>query len=222
MSALFRLRPPSEHRDAHDAVSRFRRLMWGLAAGIVWGAGVAALAVRENWEHPLLAGVAAFLFGVLFIHWGSGALLEGSAALMSQIHLPSGSTARPGYSKAEAMAARGRHDDAVELYREAAEARPEDPEPCLRIARLQRDETGELEEAARWFRRARGREGTTPELERLITEELVELYRKRMEEPRRAIPELARYVDRHGEEARGDWAREELERLKRELVDEEA
>lgn len=207
------IRRPSGHQRPAETLSRVSRLSYALIAGGLWGVAAAVVA-------PLEMALVIALFGVCTIYLGSGLIVEGGGALMSTIHLPSGSTRSPdrGYSRAETMAARGIYEEAVHIYETAAQERPDDPEPCLRLARLHRDETGRHEESARWFRRARRRQGASEDLDRQICRELIELYRRHMEKPRRAIPELARLAARHPDGPDGEWARREHRRLKEELV----
>lgn len=209
-----RIRRPRSHRQAGDVLSRFTRLTYALAAGVLWGGAAAISPYLPGW-----APGAIFALGSAGIYWGSGALLAVGGGLISTIHLPS-SASRPagaGYSKAEAMAARGLFEEAVHLYEEAAGADPADPEPCVRLAHLHRDETGDLEAAARWFREARRREGTGDDLDRQISRELIELHRSQMDDPRRAMPELARFAERFPEDPWTERVRDELRQLKEEM-----
>jgi hypothetical protein len=94
---------------------------------------------------------------------------------------------------------------------------PEDPEPYIRIARLKRDKLSQYEDAVFWFKRARNDSDISGGQELLVTQEMIEIYRDKLETPTRAIPELARIVDRFPEDQAAEWAQEELARLK-ELV----
>jgi tetratricopeptide (TPR) repeat protein len=96
------------------------------------------------------------------------------------------------YSAAQALAAQGRYREAVSAYELGAAESDGDPEPYLAIARILRDHLGELEGAGAWFRRARRDATLNKGLELLVTQELIELYTKRLGQPQRAIPELAR------------------------------
>lgn len=217
---LFRIQRPSVDRpDTLGSIQRFRVFFYALAAGILWGAATAWLAAEKGWAHPLLWGAGVFLFGLGFIYWGSDRLMRGSAGLMSHIYLPKdgGGPERPAYSDVEALAIRGRYDEALDRYRAIADARPADPEPRLRGARLLRDDADRPEEAIRWFREAREVEGAGPEAERLITEQIIEIYRRKLDRPTAALPELARYRERFPDGPAGEWARTEYRRLKEEL-----
>lgn len=213
--ARVRIRRPSTHRREGEVVSRVTRLAYALVAGVLWG-GAAAFSPRI----PGWAAGAILAVGSAAIYWGSGALLSVGGGLISVIHLPSGSSraAGAGYSRAEALAARGLHGEAARLYEEAADGDPIDPEPCLRLARLHRDGTGDPGEAARWFREARRREGAGPDLDRQISRELIELHRRRLDDPRRAMPELARFAERFPDDPWAEEVREELERLREEMA----
>jgi hypothetical protein len=94
---------------------------------------------------------------------------------------------------------------------------PEEGEPYLRVARLYRDRLEDLEEALRWFKRAIEEATLSKGQEILTRKEIAELLIHRMGEPRRAAPELARLTETYPETPDGQWAREELARIKDEM-----
>lgn len=59
------------------------------------------------------------------------------------------------FSDAQALVLRGLFQEAIDCYQGCAAEYPEDPEPCIRIARIYRDHLGSYEEAVTWVRRAR-------------------------------------------------------------------
>ena len=99
---------------------------------------------------------------------------------------------RAEYSQAQALAAQGRYREAADAYEIAAAESEGDPTPYIAIARILRDHLADYQSAAAWFRRARRDAVLTAGQELLVSQELIELYRERLGEPRRAIPELAR------------------------------
>jgi hypothetical protein len=107
---------------------------------------------------------------------------------------PSGATTphRAEYSQARALAAQGRYREALAAYELAAAESAGDPVPYVEIARILRDHVVDYEGAAAWFRRARRDATLAAGQELLIAQELIELYTKRLGQPHRAIPELAR------------------------------
>jgi tetratricopeptide (TPR) repeat protein len=127
--------------------------------------------------------------------WGITRVVVWIAMAVTSAYMdPSGASTphRAEYSQAQALAARGRYRDAVAAYEIAAAESGGDPVPYVEIARIHRDRLADYETAAAWFRRARRDATLGPGLELLVTQELIELYTKRLGQPQRAIPELAR------------------------------
>jgi tetratricopeptide (TPR) repeat protein len=206
--------------DLH-ARSRFLRLLfWGGVPGAVLGtaAGAAHALLREGslaWIPFLaLAGGLAVMAVVFLVSEGAG------AAAGSLFHPGQGKRRRSEHSWAASLAARGRFDEALAAYEDAAREDPSDPEPFLRGARLLRDDLRQPDEAARWFRRARERLSRGSAREMAVSRELVELYLRKGSDPRRALPELARLAELHAGTPLGDWALEEKGRI-RGLVEDE-
>ena len=118
-----------------------------------------------------------------------------------------------GYSHAESLALRGNYAAAIEAYQAAMTTHPGDPEPYLRIARIHRKELKQPEDAAYWYRKAR-REVALPAARDLgISRELVELYLASDDRPR-AIPELARIIEKFPDTPEGAWAEGLMAELK--------
>ncbi len=177
-------------------LGRFGSIQWG------WGGGI-VLAVT------LLGGVATYSAILWILH------LSGRAA--SKIYHPSGSSTprRREYSQAESFAARGDPEAAITAFELAIAEDGSDPTPYLRIARLYRDELKRFDNAAAWFKRAL-RDARMPAGTATLTRrELLELYEGKMGDPEKAAPMLARMAEELRETEEGDWAREELARIKR-------
>lgn len=193
-----------------DAAARVRALkIWLYAAGpggLVGFLG-GAFVGGSVWTGLLGAILAALGVGGLVF-----ALTEGAGWSVGRIHHPSGASTphRPEYSHAESLVVRKKYDEAMEAYREFIRESPEVPEPYLAIARLLRDELGRYEEAVRWFKRARAESRLGRQHEVLVSREIVEIYRRRMEAPLKAAPELARMRERFADTPEGEWAGREL------------
>jgi hypothetical protein len=87
------------------------------------------------------------------------------------------------------------YQEAIDAFEMAVLDDPSDPTPYIRIARINRDQTGSFEDAARWFKRSLN-DATLPSgLSYLIIRELVELYVTKLEAPNRAAPHLARVAE---------------------------
>jgi tetratricopeptide (TPR) repeat protein len=113
---------------------------------------------------------------------------------------------------------RGDHAGAIREYENAIASNPTDPEPYIRIARIHRRELSEPDAALRWFKRARSEVVMGRGQELLVTQEIIELYRDDLATPSRAIPELARLIDRFPDDPAVPAARQELARLRSELT----
>jgi tetratricopeptide (TPR) repeat protein len=189
-------------------------LLWSVIAGalgLVMGGLLGVFVVADGgppWVGALstFAG-AALAVGIVRAVVGSGTRVAGT------IYNPSGSATprRKEYSGAEALAAQGRHQEAITAFELALAEDPGDPWPYLRVARIYRDHLGRFEDAARWFRRAL-REATNCPL--LANRELVELYVHRMKEPGKAAPLLARMAEEMARTPDGEWAAAELLEVK--------
>ena len=167
--------------------------------------------------------VPGFIVGYLLVFLVTKSIVEGSGKTAGTIYHPSGRSTpvKHEYSYPESLAARGRYEEATIAYEAAVSEFPDDPEPYLRIARLYRDKLDLFEQAVHWFKRARNDSAISKGQELLASQEIIEVYRDKLHTPKRAIPELARLLDRFPENQSADWARAELARLKEQVrVDE--
>lgn len=164
--------------------------------------------------------IGAALLGMVLATGGVGifalVVTEGAGWSFARIHNPSGASTphRPQFSRAESLVARERYSEAIEAYEAFIRKHPDAPEPYLAVARLLRDELGRNEEAVRWFKRARREARLDRKQEMLVSREIVETYRSKMEAPLRAAPELARACERFAGTPEGERARKELAELK--------
>jgi len=165
--------------------------------------------------------VPGFLAGALLVYLITSGFVAGAASLMGKIHNPSAESTprRKEYSRAEALAVRGQYDQAIEAYEVALSEAPEDPEPYVRIARIYRDDLKRYDEALFWFKRARSDASIDRGRELLVAQEIIEIHSRRLGSPERAIPELARLIDRFPDDPVADWARGEMGRLKQQMWD---
>ena len=117
------------------------------------------------------------------------------------------------------MAVRGHYDDAIAIYQEVINEIPSDPDPYLRIAGLLKDKVSDPEKGAVWLQHAIQETELPGSWEMVIVRVLTELFRDRIGEPARAAPLLARIAERHEGSPDGEWAREELAKVKRLIAD---
>ncbi len=165
--------------------------------------------------------IPGFLVGAVVVYSITSGFVAAAASLFGKVYNPSAESTprRKEYSQAEALAIRGQYDEAIEAYEVALSDAPEDPEPYIRIARIYRDELRRFDDALYWFKRARSDATIEKGRELLVTQEIIEIYGKRLGEPRRAIPELARLIDRFPDDPVADWARGEMARLRKALTE---
>lgn len=210
-------RSESRDVDAGDRVARLRAMVWAVVIGAI-GVPISLLMADKVGAEPPLSYL--FLLGGPFagfvVYRLTIGLTMGGAAMMEQIHNPSGESTPVvrEYSKPQALAAGGHFREAIEAYGDAVAVYPEDPEPYLRIARILRDKLHEYEEAVTWFKRARAESKIDPGRELLVSQEIIEIYRRRLNAPVRAIPELARLIERYPGHPFQDAARRELAELR--------
>ena len=203
---------PKAPRD-FDAARRARILMaasWSLAGGAIgglagWFIGVGAL--------------IGFIVGFSVTLTVSLVIVEGAGKLVGTIHGPSGKSTPVvrEYSYPESLAIRGRYEDAIDAYQVCCTDYPEDPEPYVRVARIYRDNLSQYDEALLWFKRARTEATISRGHELLITQEIIEIYTRKLNTPERAIPELARIAQKYAGDPGGESAKQELHRLRKGL-----
>lgn len=218
----FAERQKGKLKDTNLAARAFR------LQGIVWGAYVAAITIFVS---SIAAGIAGIGPPVIYFMWLGGVLAGvlvsiislnvagGGAAVMGKIHNPSGKStpAVREYSRAQSLVKRGQYSEAVDAYEVAVVEFPEDPDPYIRIARVCRDQLRDYERSLQWFKRARVDAAIDMGRDLVVSQEIIELYRKKLETPRKALPELARIIERFPKHPQAEAAKRELERLRAEL-----
>jgi hypothetical protein len=196
--------------DAVGRAYRFKILGWSLFGGLPMGAAAGYAA-----GHMILGMLLAPLL-IFTVAWiVAGAAGKGATLL----HSPSGSSTprKKEYSRAEALAVRGEFQAAIDAYELEVLEAPKEGEPYLRIARLYRDRVGDMGKALRWFKKATEEGRLSKGQEILTRREMAELLIHRMGEPQRAAPDLARLAEAFPNTPDGEWAREELARIKEEM-----
>jgi tetratricopeptide (TPR) repeat protein len=212
----YRERPqdPQRLRDTDSAALAFRvKAAYYAAAGAVIG----GLGGAFKWGLPGFVLGAALGYALVF--FGVKFLVEGSGALAGKVYHPDGDSTphKREYSEPQALMLRGLFQEAIDCYETYVAEFPEDPEPCIGIARIYRDHLKRYDDAVTWFRRARQATSTDRGREVLVTREIIEVYLKKLGQPERAIPELARLADRFAGTREADLAKVEIERIRAEL-----
>jgi hypothetical protein len=168
----------------------------------------------------MLWGIPGFFIGWLVVAGVIWLLVIGvvgrAADAAGSVYMATGSStpAKRQYSQGEALAAQGKLDAAVAEYERNARQFADDAEPRLRLARLHRDKRSDYEAAARWFKDALALQTLENTTEIMVSRELVELYTHKLRDPRRALPLLARFAEKHGNSPTGDWARTQIRLIK--------
>jgi tetratricopeptide (TPR) repeat protein len=197
-----------KNTDSAVLVYQLRAAVYAMAGGIM----VAALMA---WKMGPVGFLIGFILGWSLAYVFIIALMHGAGAAAGVFYAPSGKSApaRREYSEAQALRVGGHYAEAVATYETFVAEFPEDPEPYLQIARILRDDLHQYGDAARWFRRARREARLTPGQELLVAQELIELYRHQLNEPGRALPELARIPQLVPGTPQAEAARRELAEL---------
>jgi tetratricopeptide (TPR) repeat protein len=178
-----------------DTISAER--LYKLRAGLYAIAGGVVMGMVLGWRFGTVIGMIGIPLGWTIAYVLILGLLEGAARTAQTVYAPSGAStpARREYSRAQALRAAGEYPEAVAAYEAFATEFPEEPEPYLQIAWILRDDLAAYGDAARWLRRARSEARLTLGQQLMVAQELIELYRHKLDEPQRAMPELARIAD---------------------------
>ena len=205
---------PKQVRDVDSAsqAQKLQALGWSMFGGTVVGLAGAMMFGTPGFLIGWIAGSALIFLVTVIVAGGAG---SASAALY--MNAGSSTPARREYSLGDALVAQGKFAPALTEFERCAAVYADDPEPRLRLARLQRDRLGDMEAAARWFREALAASAIDGGTESLVTRELTELFVQRMRAPERALPALARLAERQSGAASGAWARGEIAEIKRNM-----
>lgn len=209
---------PKKHRvrdvDASARVRKVKALGLALYGGVPIGAAAGYMA-----GHPFLG----LVLGPVLI-WTVAMAVTGIAGRgAGRLYMPSGSSTprRKEHSRAKAFAVRGEYEAAIVAYQDAILEAPEHGEAYLCIARIYRDVLKKPEEALLWFRRGLSDAELSEGQEILTRREMAELLSHHLQEPRRAAPDLARLAETYPRTRGGEWAKEELARIKEEMAGED-
>lgn len=202
-------------RDAAERAQLLRiTVLLGPAVLIIGGFTIFFLAGRKL--IPSWAAVALLLL-LPYLAWRIILLVEtatdrASAGLLREIFAARAEPTRTGFSRQEALAARGRLEEAAAAYRAHLLAVPGDVTAYVALARLLAGPLGDFagaEEA--WLSARRLRPG--PDWDRVITDDLIDLYQRTDQEGRLQV-ELARYADTQRGSRAGEAAGRRLRELK--------
>jgi tetratricopeptide (TPR) repeat protein len=196
--------------DAAERSYLLQAVALGSFAGLFGGIPAGVLLAAKLGGNPFLFAVVGFVLPIL-VAVGFSQIAARSAARAAQaLYNPTGTAVRREYSRADALVAQGKYEDAAAAYEAACLEHPEDPEPYFRLARLMRDHMERYDEAAHWFERARAESQLKGLQGLVISQELIELYIHKLRTPRRAIPELTLLCERFPGTPAAEAAQQEL------------
>jgi tetratricopeptide (TPR) repeat protein len=200
--------------NSADQSYRLSIALWSFVGGGLGTFVGFVVASAAGWS--VVAGsLSGCVLGFFGMYFGISMLAQLAASSVGSAVWPSGATTPREfeYSLGESLVARGRYEDARTEYLRNVEENPDNPELCLRVARLHRDHLKDYEGSVAWFRRAitlASNEGT----EYLAVRELVEFVVMKVDDPKRAFPDLARFAARYHGTERGEWAARYLSEVK--------
>ncbi len=218
-SEIERRKRPLKDVDAVERARFIKAAFWIAPASIVFFMMVMA-AASEIWgmspAMALLVGLVLGLAGPWLAYWFVYRyLIGGTASVIGRLYFSHDSSPRPPTSwRAQALAARGSHAEAVQALEEEAALYPDDPGPCLRAAALCLQELDDPETAVRFFLRAREAADTTPETDAYISIRLASIHEAQGESERERA-EMQRLLRLHPDSPHSAAARSRLAALKR-------
>jgi len=175
-----------------------------------WYASGRPLPFSIVWLVPI-GGFAGYWIGKTI----GGAVVHGSGATAQAFTMPA-STGHYANEHSEIMTleVRGDFKGAVSAWETVAIAEPGNPWPVVRSAELYARELNEPALAIERFRMARAMRETNPELNRYVSQKIVDLLLGPLDDKGRAMVELRMLVDKHPDSREAAGAREALRNLK--------
>lgn len=180
----------------------------GLVAGLAFGgiiAGLVAAAVMWLLTFALAMSIAG-----------------GTGFFARTILIPSsGSTPRrKEYSFANSLIARGLYQEAVDAFEAEILKNGADPVPYVSIAHLLRDKLDDAPGALKWLSKGLFDSAANESMTLLMARELVELAEARLGQPAKAASAMARLAEQEPGTAAGNYAAQELKRIKQRMAEE--
>ncbi|HUF52015.1 MAG TPA: hypothetical protein VMN60_14420 [Longimicrobiales bacterium] len=206
--------------NAHDSELRSRTIAIScdIVIGSIIGRWCAAAFDTSLLAAISLGGTVLPVYNVIVAQFLLGGIGETLGGMLIRLN---GMPAPAQYSRADALAARGLYVEALAELELAVQAAPQDPRPLLHGARMLRDSAHRYSDAVAWFRRARRCMRVPSALDAQVARELAELLLYRLQQPERALAELARLAHTYRDTPAGAWAattlRENKSRVLREF-----
>lgn len=118
----------------------------------------------------------------------------------------------PDYSRQEALAVRGRVDEALALYEEECRRRPGHADPMIHAAWMLR-EAGRYEESVAWYERALATPNLEPRRAAIFCRHIWEVTATKLGGADAALPHLERLLAHHPDAEELEWARREVREM---------
>lgn len=204
--------------ESYD-IDRIRLRVWTASFGVLGAALGALVATLQKAEGLAILGwMAGFGVVVGAATWfGSSWLVDVAGRTAGRIFMPAArGTAHPDYSLQQALVASGDVAGAIRTYESLAETAPT-VTVLLRLADLHGGAGGDPDRAIALYRRARELPHCSRDQDRYATNRLIDLYPRVSGKERRALSELRRLAEVHGDSREGKEALNALARLKAEL-----
>lgn len=203
-------------RDAAEQAQLLKIVFWLGGPMLVIGTMTIGFAARRfDLSGPV---VLLLLVGLLPATWGLILLVEHATArashgLVIALHAGHVASPQPGFSRQEALVAQGRLEEAAVAYRLHLADHPHDVAAHVALGRLLAGPLADPDGAAAAYRAARQ---STPagEWDRIISNDLIDLYRRSGQEGKLRV-ELARFGEVHRGTTAGEAALAQLRELKR-------
>lgn len=201
---------PTGERDVDAAERVWSLKIYGWATA---GGGMIGLVAGLSLGHPILG----FFLGTGVVVGGVRLVLAVAARGASTLYNPSGATTphKREFSYALSLVKRERYEDAVAVMESHIAEDVCDSEPYILLARTLRRTMKRPEEAVDVLRRALRDANLNSGQELLVRREVVEILRDDLGWPEKTAPDLARMAASYEGRPEGEWAREELARVKR-------
>jgi tetratricopeptide (TPR) repeat protein len=206
--------------DAGDRAIRLKALVWASFVGIFGGLPIGSVIAVKVGIPPMLGLFLGLAIGFGGVYYGSLFITRRAARVAQTVYNPSGESTprRREYSKAAALVMQDKHEDAAAAYEVHLTENPDDPEPYFQLARLSLEHLGKPEEAIQWYTRARDEARLTAGQALIATQEIVNIYVRKLRTPRKAIPELKLLCERFEGTPAAEVAQRELDEMRALLV----
>lgn len=208
--------------DAADRAVRLQAAAWSGAGGIMGGAagGFAAFQSGAGGAVIVVATVGGAVAGTCAVYFGATRIAFAASNIVGNIYHPDGTSTPPvrEYSRARALTKHGDYERAAAAWELNVAEYPDDTVPYMELGRLHRNQFNDYEQSVAWYRKAIVQSNISGGHLVLVTQEIVEIYRHKLNQPQKAIPYLADFVRKFPDDPHAEGAKKQLEELRAELL----